>query len=414
MSIQNMCMNKGTKSPVSTNKHTVSRLRLGTWNIQGLKGSTSDELFNKFLHKNDIIILTETWAEEGLAISEKEFYNFHSIRKRHARAKRSSGGISILIRRALRTTVGNKIAIKIIKESSNIVWIQICKEAFGIPVDIFIGAVYLPPQNSTINQKSDSDPFQAIESDVIQFKNKGEVILLGDFNARTACLKDFTNEDINNFVHGCVDSDNLSVIEMMGREGRNNLDSTINTYGRHLIDLCKGADLRILNGRTVGDLKGAYTSFQYNGSSVVDYCIASEQLLPVIQSLTVSSPNHISDHAFIETSLSVNKFQSCDPISDNSTNIAQQFKWNLGSKDDYQKIMESSAFQKRIQSFLSADNETDINSCTSDLRDIMIDAAKLSLKRKVRRRTGQRKDKLGFDNQCRTLKNETLSLGKLV
>ena len=42
----------------------------------------------------------------------------------------------------------------------------------------------------------------------------------------------------------------------------------------HILDLTPGPS-RGLNGRTVGDLSGKFTSFQYNGNSVVDYCLIS-------------------------------------------------------------------------------------------------------------------------------------------
>ena len=40
--------------------------------------------------------------------------------------------------------------------------------------------------------------------------------------------------------------------------------------------MCISSRLRILNGRTFGDSTGKFTSYQYNGSSVVDHCLISE------------------------------------------------------------------------------------------------------------------------------------------
>ena len=53
--------------------------------------------------------------------------------------------------------------------------------------------------------------------------------------------------------------------------GRVSQDTTVNSRGRQLLPLCISAGLRILNGRTTGDLLGSYTCYQPQGSSVVDY-----------------------------------------------------------------------------------------------------------------------------------------------
>jgi hypothetical protein len=49
--------------------------------------------------------------------------------------------------------------------------------------------------------------------------------------------------------------------------------------GKHLLNLCKESGLRILNGRTIGDLQGKHTCITYNGCSVVDYMLVSIELL---------------------------------------------------------------------------------------------------------------------------------------
>ena len=51
---------------------------------------------------------------------------------------------------------------------------------------------------------------------------------------------------------------------------RNSCDIFTNKFGNELIDIVKKADLKILNGRTLGDVTGNYTCTQYNGKSVVD------------------------------------------------------------------------------------------------------------------------------------------------
>ena len=53
---------------------------------------------------------------------------------------------------------------------------------------------------------------------------------------------------------------------------------TTYSRGRNLLETCTALNLRILNGRIVGDLDGKKTCFHYNGSSVVDYLIAYKNI----------------------------------------------------------------------------------------------------------------------------------------
>ena len=57
---------------------------------------------------------------------------------------------------------------------------------------------------------------------------------------------------------------------------RKSQDLHVCPRGKELLELCIQANLNILNGNIFGDRFGKYTSFQYNGNSVVDYCIVSE------------------------------------------------------------------------------------------------------------------------------------------
>ena len=76
-------------------------------------------------------------------------------------------------------------------------------------------------------------------------------------------------------------------------------------YGQSFIKTVRGP-LSVLNGKkTFGDRFGKYTSFQYNGNSVVDYCIASEGLNEYVLYFFVHY--HIinmSDHAKLSVKLS--------------------------------------------------------------------------------------------------------------
>ena len=77
-------------------------------------------------------------------------------------------------------------------------------------------------------------------------------------------------------------------------------DTVVDTRGRELIDLCIKSQLRILNGRSFGDSQGMYTFHNYNGNSVVDYMIVSENLLSQILYFNVGlNIPTFSDHSKI-------------------------------------------------------------------------------------------------------------------
>jgi hypothetical protein len=100
---------------------------------------------------------------------------------------------------------------------------------------------------------------------------KGNLVVLGDLNARTANNLDHVHNDTNRFIPESIPYDidnNMSI--------RNNQDKILNDRGSNLLDLCISTRLRILNGRKPGDSIGYYTCHKYNGSSVVDYCLVTE------------------------------------------------------------------------------------------------------------------------------------------
>ena len=66
-----------------------------------------------------------------------------------------------------------------------------------------------------------------------------------------------------------------------------------------MLDLCIAAKLRIINGRTRGDLQGRITYIGNKGHSTVDLVLASEICFlqsGLIQYLSVLDLNYLSDH----------------------------------------------------------------------------------------------------------------------
>ena len=143
--------------------------------------------------------------------------------------------------------------------------------------DIYFGAVYKTPSNSSSTKsRYNVDTYMILQKEVSFFSSLGgEIILGGDFNSRLGNKhKDYIIKDTSEFLP--IDN---SIIEADIITFRNSQDKKTNSNRKHLADLCMINNLKILNGRKIGDLTGKYTCHQYNGSSVVDYIIAGPNIV---------------------------------------------------------------------------------------------------------------------------------------
>ena len=72
-------------------------------NTEGLQSKLEDPILHRDIYKYDIIVLLETWLPRGFQVKFPGFYNSYSIyRPKNPKAKRCSGGITILVKYPLR------------------------------------------------------------------------------------------------------------------------------------------------------------------------------------------------------------------------------------------------------------------------------------------------------------------------
>ena len=83
---------------------------------------------------------------------------------------------------------------------------------------------------------------------------EGDILISGDFNARTGSVVDFVAND-NDFVKSCFDQQ--YIVDSLNKP-RNSLDTVRCGRGKNLLELCIQVGLRILNGRVFGDTLGKY------------------------------------------------------------------------------------------------------------------------------------------------------------
>ncbi|CAG2197514.1 unnamed protein product [Mytilus edulis] len=128
-------------------------------------------------------------------------------------------------------------------------------------------------------------------------------MLLGDLNAHVKCdeLDFITNEvddTLDDFLPVNYEADCIHKLR------NTEIPQSTNNYGKSVIEICTESQLRILNGRTLGDSKGKITFYNHMGVSIVDYCICSASFLSNINNFTVGQycPT-LSDHCPISVQI---------------------------------------------------------------------------------------------------------------
>ena len=160
------------------------------------------------------------------------------------------------------------------------------------------------------------------ENDMEIFSSLGSILLMGDLNARTGKYSHSVCEEGNNLIVN--DESELSLCPTQ----RNSFDKELNSHGKRLLEICKSADLRILNGRVSGDSLERVTFHGKNGVSVVDYAVCDKDLLSRVANFVVKDPLHLSDHSPITTWLNINKKTSYNHTileRDTLTRLPKQF-----------------------------------------------------------------------------------------
>ena len=104
---------------------------------------------------------------------------------------------------------------------------------------------------------------------------------MGDLNARTRKYSDSVCKEGNNLITN--DQSEFSLCPTQ----RNSFDNELNSHGKRLLEICKSADLRILNGRVSGDSLRRVTFHGENGVNVVDYTVCDQDLLSRVANFVV-------------------------------------------------------------------------------------------------------------------------------
>ena len=299
-----------------------------SWNVQGLtseKRGCSE--FVNIIRNNDIVFIYETWAssETDLSLNNYIVHNFNR-EFQHRHAKRNSGGLALYYRECL------KDGITIVKQDLNtMVWIKLDKSFFHVDNDIYICGVYLWGEDSPAYHIINVDLFDTLENNISIFDALGDVYICGDFNSRVGLKRDYIAFDDNN---SFIDDDNYTPDITMTRAS---LDNKCNSFGQKLLDLCKGACMRIVNGRLGDDFGvGNFTFISSQGMSLIDYLLAKECNFARLSRFTILPINEWSDHCPMQFALfcnnPVNELYYDDEIVKWNDNFKSIFRTSLIAK----------------------------------------------------------------------------------
>ena len=267
------------------------------------------------------------------------------------RATSKSGGLCIGIHRTITLKVED-----VNTECEDIQALQM-KSFFDSPKrDLLVVNIYDSPKLSSYKHKRANK--NGSQEETLEFLHKVlvangdcEIILLGDFNVRTANANYCHVADDLNFTNDKT----LGPISSRASDHhyRVSQDHSKNSNGIKLIDMLKSTDLSILNGNTLGDVTGKFTCHMYNGSSVVDYIICLEHLRSRVLYFRVQVLNTFSDHCPLTCSLDLNI-----PITkvlkiDDFEKASKPYTWckSTDSKK-FQHLLSTNDIKKRIYNIL--------------------------------------------------------------
>ena len=393
----------------SKNRLLKNSIDVCYWNINGVK-SRNDGVrsisklemrdFMNLLDNHDIICISETKIGPGENdIMQVDGFTVKTIhRKRNKRATHDSGGLAIYIRNDIKSNV------KFLPvTNSEYAWVKIEKNAFNLTEDLFICFIYINPENSTYS--SDVDIIEHIKRDIAVKKRQGKCLLMGDFNGYTNTVSD-QNEATFNERSATIIPQYLIEHEYNFMTRRNQDVRPPNNRGKDVLELCKMCDLRLLNGRKLGDIIGNFTCYGANGitPSVIDYAIADCELFDQITFFHVLPLTIYSDHCPIEVKCRAKHYRADHHSCRGNEGIElksppDKYRWQGEfSKEQFEITLNNTENKKRISDLSETDYLLDnngIDSAVDELSNCIVHMATLARipKQSRRRKPNKRKNR---------------------
>lgn len=217
----------------------------------------------------------------------------------------------------------------------------------------------------------------------------------GDLNSRIGSKADFIQFDRN------IEANDVITVDTF--LPRSTQDGSTNRFGDSLLDLCKATNQRIVNGRWPGD-RGNFTCVTYNGASVVDYLLTSQNNFDLIANFAVKEFTTYSNHAPISFSFKINS-----KFSNDSCRYKEKSYYKF---DDRYRELFTLDLTNNIQSLLNILNteisgDGDVDTLTSMFTDFLCTHGDKYFKRSSHETSNicyqvRKKNEEWFDHVCRS------------
>jgi exonuclease III len=398
----------------------INNINIACWNIDGLYQTINTHRYCKteypeFLREIsniDILFLLETHCGVKDYPQIPGYKTNCNYRKKLAKAFKASGGICV----AIKETIADGVSV-LEKFSSEILWLKLNKNFFGFTNDIYVGAVYVSPPGTSYTARRE-DIFSLCEQKLAEYSKLGDCIICGDFNSRTNLDADYVSCDVNDrhFRYNLENYDD-NYIEDVPMSRRNMDEHKRDAYGEKLLDICKSTNLRLLNGRFLGDFKGRPTCYSPAGApSVIDYFAAHVSLLHKVKLFRVHDVTPLSIHCMITTTLYTGNIS----ITSNDVPLSPKYKtyaWSSDCISKFQNGLCSQECQLLIDKFMTRKFHVeinDVNIAVNDVNDILHCAASIGgIRHKGTqwKRKRKKRNKKWYDKDCRGLYRDLKKLG---
>lgn len=160
----------------------ANTLNIATLNVNGLTKKLKDSTFVNTVNRYDMFGVVETWSstQSNLNVRGYTLYSKNAIK----RGKRGSkyGGVALYFKHKY------KPGVHLVASSSKYcLWVRLDGDFFGLDKDLYLGVIYLRPSNA----KTRDVYFDELERDVTKYEAQGDIMITGDFNARTQTEMDY-------------------------------------------------------------------------------------------------------------------------------------------------------------------------------------------------------------------------------
>ena len=361
----------------------ISNLNIQSWNIFGIfkningfqYNKLQDPDFNEHVKEFHIFGLIETHHTDDDVDKLQIFgYKCFQLCRKKLKFGRKHGGLAIFVKKTILPGIR-----KLPLPGSETIILKLQSDFFNFTKDVFLSFSYCAPAGSSYLARTQFDPFTDLEQKLTSVADEGDLICLGDFNARTGTLLDYLNNEDNSDIPVAQD---LLMTDTTATYPRGNKDTVVNQYGEQLIALCRSVPLRVCNGRKVGDIVGEYTCYKWNGQSVVDYCLASPGVYNKISSYQVHDfIPQLSDHCPISLKLETEVHEISLSNYAKSQELLQNPKklnWSLKIKDNFEAIIQSNEAKLFLSNFaqngIKPEKES-IDSATDFFTDFLVNSA---------------------------------------